>query len=402
MTKARAEYPKVKIESLASPEPGSFKIGPFGSSLKKDELVADGIPVVGIENVLSDFSAKFHKFVTNEKFGQLSQYEIRPGDLLVTTMGTIGRAAVVPEGLGPAIIDSHLFRMRVDQTKIFPPYLCYAVNGYTELRQELVRMAGGAIMAGLNTKILKACSLPLPFIDEQKRVAAILTEAMSTVERARVATETQLEAARALPAAYLRAVFNSPEAQQWPRKRLDEVCDFLDSRRIPVNDTQRAKRIQGKQQSQLYPYYGANGQVGWIDDYIFDEPLILLAEDGGFFGSTYRPIAYAVSGKYWVNNHAHVLRPKALIDFDYCLWCIRIRPDVGDMVSGSTRAKMNQKVAARISIPLPPLSEQKNIARRLSEQVAAADKARKVLEDKLEAINALPAALLRRAFAGEL
>ncbi|MEO0080735.1 MAG: restriction endonuclease subunit S [candidate division WOR-3 bacterium] len=185
--------------------------------------------------------------------------------------------------------------------------------------------------------------------------------------------------------------------------KLGEVCEFLDGRRVPVNEPDRMRRIAGKKQAELYPYYGANGQVGWIDGYLFDEPLILLAEDGGFFGSADRPIAYAVAGKYWVNNHAHVLRPRPdSIDFAYCLLAIRIRPDVGDMVAGATRAKLNQKVAAEIVLPLPPLSEQRRIAGMLNERMAEAEKHRLALEAQLETINKLPAALLRKAFRGDI
>ena len=162
LTKAPT-YPKVRIESLADPEPGSFKIGPFGSSLKKDELAANGVPVVGIENVLANnFVTSFRRFITKEKYEELSQYTIKPGDILITTMGTIGRAAVVPENIGTIIFDSHLFRMRVDKSKTYPPYLCYAINGYEGLKEELSRMASGAIMAGLSTTILKSCNIPLP------------------------------------------------------------------------------------------------------------------------------------------------------------------------------------------------------------------------------------------------
>lgn len=184
----------------------------------------------------------------------------------------------------------------------------------------------------------------------------------------------------------------------WHWAKLGEVCDFLDSRRIPVNDSERVRRIAGKAQSDLYPYYGANGQVGWIDSYIFDEPLVLLAEDGGNFGSSDRPIAYAVSGRYWVNNHAHVLRPRDGIDFDYCLHALRIRPDVGSLVSGSTRAKLNKETASRIPIPLPPLAEQQRIAAILTEQMAAVEKARAATEAQLQAAKILPASYLREVF----
>ena len=87
-------------------------------------------------------------------------------------------------------------------------------------------------------------------------------------------------------------------------KTIEEWCDILDSQRIPITAKDRIKGI--------YPYYGANGVQDYIDNYIFDDELVLLAEDGGNFGSKKRPIAYRVSGKCWVNNHAHVLKPKKI------------------------------------------------------------------------------------------
>ena len=88
--------------------------------------------------------------------------------------------------------------------------------------------------------------------------------------------------------------------EAFPIKRLVEVVEFLDSQRRPVTASDR--------RAGPYPYYGANGQQGTIDHFIFDEPLVLLAEDGGHFGESERGIAYRISGKTWVNNHAHVLR----------------------------------------------------------------------------------------------
>lgn len=191
-----------------------------------------------------------------------------------------------------------------------------------------------------------------------------------------------------------------PDGWRWVR--LDEVFEFLDYLRKPVNEADRAKRIEGKSLDKLYPYYGANGQAGWIDDYLFDEPLVLLAEDGGAFGSSNTPIAYKVEGKTWVNNHAHVLRPRDGVDIDFALAAIAIRPDLANLATGNTRPKLNQGLAAAIPVPLPPLSEQRRIAGVLREQMAAVEKARAAAEAELNTINVLPAALLRRAFSGEL
>ena len=197
---------RVQVGDLALNDTGAFKIGPFGSSLKKTELVESGIPVVGIENVLPNkFVKGFRRFITTGKFAELFDYEILPGDVLVTTMGTIGRAAAAPPDLGRAIFDSHLFRMRVDTRRVFPSYLCYALNSDL-VASQLTRMARGAIMEGLNTTILRECSIPLSEMTEQRRVAARLEEA----DRLRSTRRYALELTDTfLPAAFLE-LFGDP------------------------------------------------------------------------------------------------------------------------------------------------------------------------------------------------
>lgn len=147
-------------------------------------------------------------------------------------------------------------------------------------------------------------------------------------------------------------------SEEWQTKSLGELVEFLDHMRVPVKQSDREKR-RGP-----YPYYGANGQVDWIDGYIFDEPLVLLAEDGGFYGSKEHPIAYKIEGKSWVNNHAHVLRPVTrLIDLDYLHWFLSFR-DVNPFLSGSTRPKLTKSDASRIPVRFPKsLDTQKLIAR---------------------------------------
>jgi type I restriction enzyme S subunit len=139
----------------------------------------------------------------------------------------------------------------------------------------------------------------------------------------------------------------------YPKKQLGDVVEFLDSMRRPVTESDR--------RAGEYPYYGANGLQGTIDDYIFDEPLVLLAEDGGHFGSPERGIAYRVSGKTWVNNHAHVLRPKECVDLGF-LCRVLENYDVTPWVTGTTRGKLTQAGAAQIVVPLPSLPEQRRIA----------------------------------------
>ena len=139
--------------------------------------------------------------------------------------------------------------------------------------------------------------------------------------------------------------------------RLEEVCEILDSKRVPIT---AKDRVAGP-----YPYYGANGIQDYVADYIFDDELVLLAEDGGHFGSADKPIAYRVSGKCWVNNHAHVLKAKECIDIDYLCYSLMFR-DVSDIVNGATRQKLTQADMRKIEILLLPLEEQRPVVARIS------------------------------------
>ena len=151
---------------------------------------------------------------------------------------------------------------------------------------------------------------------------------------------------------------------KWTIKTLGEVSVFLDHLRKPIT---KSDRIEGE-----YNYYGANGKQGTINDYIFDYPTILLAEDGGNFGNFDRTIAYKVDGKYWVNNHAHVIKPnEEIINFDFLLRVLE-KYDVRPFINGATRQKLNKSDALLLEIPFPPLPEQQRIADIL---------------DKAEAIN---------------
>lgn len=143
---------------------------------------------------------------------------------------------------------------------------------------------------------------------------------------------------------------------KWEMVKIEEVCEILDSMRVPVTASDRKVGI--------YPYYGANGVQDYVSEYIFDDELVLLAEDGGNFGSKIKPIAYRVSGKCWVNNHAHVLKAKPMIDVDFLCYSIMFY-DVSKIINGTTRAKLTQAAMRKMIIPLPPLDTQKKIAKTL-------------------------------------
>ena len=138
---------------------------------------------------------------------------------------------------------------------------------------------------------------------------------------------------------------------------VEDCCEILDSMRVPITASDRE---EGE-----YPYYGANGIQDHVADYIFDDELVLLAEDGGNFGSKERPIAYRVSGKCWVNNHAHVLKPKAGLDADYLCYSLMFYKVEG-MVNGATRQKLTQAAMRKMKIPSRSMKEQLYIVDELN------------------------------------
>ena len=138
---------------------------------------------------------------------------------------------------------------------------------------------------------------------------------------------------------------------------LEDCCEILDSMRVPIT---ASKREEGE-----YPYYGANGVQDYVSEYLFDDELVLLAEDGGNFGSKDKPIAYRVSGKCWVNNHAHVLKPNKNMNVDYLCYSLMFY-NVSGMVNGATRKKLTQAAMRKMQIPLRKMEEQLHIVQQLN------------------------------------
>ncbi|MTJ33571.1 restriction endonuclease subunit S [Dolichospermum sp. UHCC 0260] len=160
----------------------------------------------------------------------------------------------------------------------------------------------------------------------------------------------------------------------WNIKYLDELCENLDSKRIPITKSSR--------KSGNIPYYGASGIVDYVADYIFNEDLLLVSEDGANLLARTYPIAFSITGKTWVNNHAHVLRFKEKITqsfIEYYLNSISLE----SYVSGMAQPKLNQKSLNSIAIPIPPLPEQKRIVAIADEAFEGIDRAIRNTEKNL-------------------
>ncbi|NSW54182.1 MAG: restriction endonuclease subunit S [Anaerolineae bacterium] len=151
----------------------------------------------------------------------------------------------------------------------------------------------------------------------------------------------------------------------WDVVNLKHLTECLDSKRIPLNADQRGQ-MQGD-----YPYWGANGIVDFVGDWLFDEELVLLGEDGAPFFDSYKDVAFLVNGRIWVNNHIHILRAKKVVS-NFLVYVLNI-VDYKNFIDGSTRDKLTQGLMGMIPIPLPPLPEQQTIAAFLDHHTARID-----------------------------
>ena len=174
----------------------------------------------------------------------------------------------------------------------------------------------------------------------------------------------------------------------WTYKKLGELCDILDSQRKPIT--------KDKRESGNIPYYGATGCLDYVKDYIFDEKLVLLGEDGAKWGAG-EDTAYIITGKSWVNNHAHALRPKREIVIDELLVYYLNYANLQSFITGVTVPKLNQEKMRSILIPLAPLSEQKRIVSRLDSAFAHIDALKANAKKQLDDAKALFQKALEKA-----
>lgn len=159
---------RVSVESLLAEVPNSVRTGPFGSQLLVSEFTESGIPVLGIDNVVSNaFTWAAPRFISPEKYAELERYTVRPGDVMVTIMGTTGRVAIAPDDLPTCISTKHLCTLTLDRKKMLPTYLWACLRWDPEVRAQTRREAKGAIMEGWNMGIVKGLLVNAPPMDVQ-------------------------------------------------------------------------------------------------------------------------------------------------------------------------------------------------------------------------------------------
>lgn len=282
-------------------------------------------------------------------------YLLRKGDLLVARTGaTYGKTMIFKEDY-QAIFASYLIRLKFPEDQLIPEF--YWAFAQTDLywNQAKILVSGGG-QPQFNGNALSEIKIPLPPLEVQKEIVAEIEGYQKVIDGARAVLEN-----------YRPHIAIDPK---WPIQKLGDLADNLDSRRIPIT---KSDRMEGK-----FPYYGASGIVDYVDDFIFDENILLISEDGANLLARSTPIAFSVSGKCWVNNHAHVLKFSELATQKFIeTYLNSIKLD--DYITGSAQPKLNQQAMNRISIPFPTFETQRTIVAEIEAEQALVNANRELI-----------------------
>tara|TARA_R110002050_G_scaffold165823_1_gene296279 strand:- start:4280 stop:5452 length:1173 start_codon:yes stop_codon:yes gene_type:complete len=368
-----------------------FVRGPFGGSLKKSCFVENGYAVYEQQHAIYDQFSEIRYFVDGDKFNELKRFELKPNDLIMSCSGTMGRVAIVPENVKKGIINQALLKL-TPKKNLDVQYLKYWMKSpdFNERIQE--NTVGAAIKNVASVKILKQIQIPVPPLPEQKQIVVLLDQAFAAIDKAKANIEKNIANAKELFQSKLNEIF-SQKGEGWEEKTLGEVCENLDSKRIPIT---KSKRKSGN-----IPYYGASGIVDYVADYIFDENLLLVSEDGANLLARTYPIAFSISGKTWVNNHAHAIKFQNMtsqIFIEYYLNSIKL----DDYISGMAQPKLNQRMLNSIPIPFPSIVIQEKIVNTIKKLSSQNKNLIVQYEQKIISLEELKKSILQKAFAGEL
>ena len=305
----------------------------------------DGYPIVGLEHLIPEelaltawdegcentFTKMFRK--GNVLFGRRRAY--------------LKKAAVAPFD---GICSGDITVIEAKPDRILPELLPFIIQNDT-LFDFAVGKSAGSLSPRVKWEHLKNYEFELPDMEKQRELASLLW-AMDDTKKS---YQKLIAATDELVKSQFMVQFGDPKSNQ-NSVSFEAAFTIRDDLRKPINDAVRSEMHTGK----LYPYYGANGQVDSINDYLMDCTAICLAEDCGAYGAG-ESTSYIVSGKCWVNNHAHILIPKECCDIEFANIYFRIL-DMSEYVTGTTRLKLTQGKMKTLPMILPPMDQQEQFA----------------------------------------
>jgi len=333
---------------------------------------------------------------------------VKRNDVLISTVRTYLKAIAPVDFDATDVVASTGFAVCTPTNETHPSYLAYAVRSDGVIN-EICKESSGISYPAINSTKLSAVEIPYCAAKAQRRIVAYLDKQTAAIDSRVAVLEQKLAAYKRLKASVInRAVTRGldPKAklkdsgvdwiglvpEGWAVKRVKDLVKCLDGHRVPVDSALREEGI--------YPYWGAGSIQGYVKDYLFDEEIVLLGEDGAPFFDKARPVSFLVKEKVWVNNHIHVLRALR-IESRFLVYCLNM-VDYTNFVTGAIIQKLTQEKMNRIQIPFPPLAEQRAIADYLDAECAKIDKMAELVTREIELYRKLKRSLINEVVTGKL
>ncbi|EKE80366.1 restriction endonuclease subunit S [Helicobacter pylori] len=309
----------------------------------------------------------------------LKRSNLEKDDILFSGTGTIGKVSIIKENPNNWAIKEGIYSIKPNKKIVFPRFLMFCFENLN-IQNDIKSKSFGGIVKSISMNDLQQITIPIPPLEIQQEIVKILdafTELNTELNTELKARKKQYEyyqnmlldfndinqshkdakmSAKPYPKR-LKTLLQTLAPKGVEFRKLGEVCEILDNRRIPI--------AKNKRNPGIYPYYGANGIQDYIDNYIFDGDFVLVGEDGSVINKDNTPVVNWASGKIWVNNHAHVLQTKNELKLKFLYFYLQTI-DVSYCVAG-TPPKINQENLKKITIPIPPLEIQQEIVKILDQ-----------------------------------
>lgn len=352
-----AEWMESTLGEIATKDGYGLVDGPFGSNLPSSSYTPSGVPVIRGAN-LSKSGARFNDsdfvFVSEETANKLERSTCVANDIIFTKKGTLGQTGLIPQDhqFKRFLLSSNQMKLTVNPDMADYLFVYYVVSSSASI-EKIIRDASVTGVPKTNVTYLRTFPILLPTLPIQRKIAAILSAYDDLIENNIRRIQLLEETAQSIYREWFVAFrFPGHEAVEmveselglipegWEVSIIGDITDNHDKRRIPLSSKERSGR-QG-----VYPYYGASGVIDYIDDYIFDGRYLLVAEDGENLNSRKKPVAFFASGKFWVNNHAHIVQGKLPVTNEF-LYLFFSNEDISGYITGTAQPQRHSSIACK-------------------------------------------------------
>ena len=373
-----AKWRKVKLADVCK-----FVRGPFGGSLKKDIFVSQGYAVFEQQHAIYGDFNKFRYFVTKDKFNEMQRFKLSPGDLIMSCSGTLGKVALVPEGIPNGIINQALLKLTpTDEVEGSYIKSWFESDLFTQsLRQN---SGGAAIQNVAEVRLLKEIEIPLPPLAEQRKIAEILRTWDEATETAEAELKAKQERKRWLMDKLLRlgaAGFSKLSASGWTVQKLGDILE--------IRHGKNQREVETPEGS--YPILGTGGIIGRTNAYLYDKPSVLIGRKGTIDRPQYMDTPFWTIDTLFYTSISDCALPR----FIFYVFCT-INWQQYNAATGVP--SLAASTIESIEIQLPPLAEQRKIADILQ----AVDADMEVINCRIETLRSQKRGLMQKLLTGEV